>query len=339
MTQQRPVLGLGPHGEFAASVEQLQLEPKKIELARAAAYRVALVLHTTASDWSKLQIEGISTTLARFGASLIEIIDCAFSAERQIEALGRLRSERPDAVLSIPVDTVATADAHRNLAAAGITLVLMDNVPAGLLARRHYASVVSADNFGNGQLAAELLSGAVPRGGSVGVVGFGVDFFVTNERELGFRKWLKEHRPDVKTRHIVFPEPDSAGDAVTRFLAEQAVDAFFVVWDDPAMDVVDALRRLGRSVPITTVDLGERVARELASGGLIHGVAAQLPFDQGVAEATTAIMALVGEEPPPWIALPGVAVTRSNILEAYSAVWHRPAPPNLAAAVGAPATR
>ena len=339
MTQQRPVLGLGPHGEFAASVEQLQLEPQKIERARAAAYRVALVLHTTASDWSKLQIEGISTTLAQFGASVVEIIDCDFSAKRQIEALRQLRSERPDAVLSIPVDTVATAEAHLELAAAGITLVLMDNVPAGLLARKHYASVVSADNFGNGQLAAELLSGAVRRGGSVGIVGFGVDFFVTNERELGFRKWLKEHRPDVKTRHIVFPEPDSAGEAVIQFLADQAVDAFFVVWDDPAMDVVDALRRLGRSAPITTVDLGERVARELAGGGLICGVAAQLPFDQGVAEATTAIMALVDQEPPPWIALPGLPVTRSNILEAYSAVWHRPAPPNLIAAVDAPPMR
>lgn len=336
MTQQRPVLGLGPHGEFAASVEQLKLEPEKMHQAQAAAYQVAVVLHTLASDWSKLQIEGVSTTLARFGASLVETIDCAFSAERQIEALGRLRYERPDAVLSIPVDTVATAEAHRDLAAAGIALVLMDNVPAGLLARKHYASVVSSDNFGNGQLAAELLTDAVPHGGTVGVVGFGVDFFVTNERELGFRKWLKEHRPDVKARHIVFPRPESAGEVVTRFLTKEAVDALFVVWDDPAMDVVDALHRLARSIPITTVDLGERVARELAGGGLIRGVAAQLPYDQGVAEAMTAIMALVGEEPPPWIALPGVPVTRANIVEAYSAVWHRQAPHDLAAAARTP---
>jgi ribose transport system substrate-binding protein len=32
---------------------------------------------------------------------------------------------------------------------------------------------------------------------------------------------------------------------------------------------------------------------------------------------------------PPWIALPGLAVTQGNVVEASQVVWHSPAPPNL----------
>ena len=78
-----------------------------------------------------------------------------------------------------------------------------------------------------------------------------------------------------------------------------------------------------------TVDLGNEAAAEIARGGLIKGVGAQMPYDLGVAEATAAIMALVGADTPAWVALPAVPVTRENVLEAYEAVWHRPAPPAL----------
>ena len=51
-----------------------------------------------------------------------------------------------------------------------------------------------------------------------------------------------------------------------------------------------------------------------------------------------AIMALAGDEPPAWIALPALAVTRDNVIDAYQAVWHEPAPPSLgeAFATGTP---
>ena len=101
---------------------------------------------------------------------------------------------------------------------------------------------------------------------------------------------------------------------VLEYLATRSsVDGLFVVWDEPALLTARALRAADRMIPITTVDLGMDVALEIATGGLIKGAGAQLPYDQGVAEATAAIMALVGEEPPTWIALPALAVTRRNV--------------------------
>ena len=332
-----PVAGLGPHGEFAASVDQLHVSADDADRARERGFSIAVVLHTTTSDWSRQQVAGIRDTLAAYGATLSEVVDCSFSTQRQADVLADLAQRRPDGVISIPVDNVLTAEAHRSIAEAGIKLVLMDNAPIGLIARKHYVTVVSADNFGNGQIAAALLSPSLPRDGVAVIVGFGVDFFVTNEREIAFRKWMADHRPDVRIRQEEFVDVDAAGEVAERLAsATPAADGIFVAWDVPAMHVVRALHVLDRSIPVTTVDLGLDAAGELARGGLVKGIAAQRPYDLGVAEATAAIMALVGDEPPPWVALPGFPVTRANVIDAYESVWHAESPDALRRDAGSP---
>lgn len=321
-----PVTGLGPHGESPAPADQLDMSNEDAERARAAGYSVAVVMHTTHSDWAKQQLAGLRDTLIRYGATLVDVVDCEFHVERQVAALEGLLVTRPNAVISIPVDNARTAEAHRALAGVGIKLVLMDNAPVGLLPGAHYVSVVSADNFGNGQVAASILSEYVPERGMAGIVGFSVDFYVTNERELGFRKWMKERRPDVTLHCVEFVDIASAGQVARDLLSTVPLDGLFVVWDDPAMAVVRALREAGQDVPLTTIDLGAEVAVEMARGGMVKGLGAQLPYDLGVAEATAAIMALAGGEPPPWIAMPALPVTRDSVLDAYAAVWRVPPP-------------
>jgi ribose transport system substrate-binding protein len=199
----------------------------------------------------------------------------------------------------------------------------MDNAPSGLVPGKHYASVVSADNFGNGQGAAMILSMHVPDGGQVALVGYGRDFFSINEREIGFRKMLRDRRPDIHITRVEFDAVEDAGALVDQlWQQEQSPDGIFVVWDDPAMRIVAALKSGQHDVPVTTNDLGNEVALEIARSGLVVGAAAQQPFDQGVAEGLAAILALCGEEPPPWVALPGLSVTRRNVVDAYQRVWH-----------------
>jgi ribose transport system substrate-binding protein len=330
------VAGLGPHGEFPAPADQLHVSAGNMEQARASAFRVVVVLHSTTSDWSRQQLAGITSSLRGFGASVADVIDCDFRVDRQVAALEELAASRPDGVISIPLDNLRTADAHRKLADAGVRLVLMDNAPVGMLARRHYISVVSGDNFGLGQVAAELLSTHVPLDGTIGIVGFGRDFYVTTEREIAFRKWVSERRPDATIRAAQFAEPVAAGDVAMRLLhGTPAIDGLFVVWDVPTMHVVRALRAARMTVPITTIDLGNDVAIELGLGGLVKGVGAQQPYDLGIAEATAMIMALVEEEPPPWIVIPALSVNRANVRESYETVWHAPAPPSLLRALDA----
>lgn len=324
------ISGLGPHGERAAAPGQLALSEGDAEMARARRFTAAVVLHTTASDWAKQQLAGIVATLGRFSAAVIDVVDCSFDAEMQIDALTRLTADAPDAIISIPIGNIAVADAHRSVARAGIKLVLMDNTPTGLLPGTDYACVVSADNFGLGQIGAALLSPHIPPSGTIGILAYGVDFFVTNEREIAFIKWIESERPDVTLKQARFANLEQAAEVTDAFLAdEKDLAGLFAVWDEPAMQAIGTLRNRSLKIPITTVDLGNEAAVELAKGDLLKGIGAQQPYDQGVAVAKATILSLIGHQLPPWVALPGLAVTTKNVIESYQVVWHAPAPHEL----------
>jgi len=325
-----PIVGLGPHGERAAGPEHLVISDAESDLIRKRGVTVAVVLHTCGSDWAKQLLAGIATELGRHGAAVVEVVDCKFDHDTQNKALDRLCAEAPDAIISIPVGSTSVAEAHRGVARSSTKLILLDNAPSGLLPGKDYASVVSADNFGLGKIAAELLSPHVPQGSTIGLINYATDFFVTNERALAFRTWMERYRPDALVKSGRFSNITDAGSAIDRLLSENSeTKGVFVVWDEPAIEVIKAIRRRGHKLPVTTVDLGITAAMELATGDMVKGVAAQQPYDQGVAAADAALMAIAGRQPPPWIALPGLAVTEQSVIQDYQIVWHAPAPPEL----------
>jgi ribose transport system substrate-binding protein len=53
---------------------------------------------------------------------------------------------------------------------------------------------------------------------------------------------------------------------------------------------------------------------------------AQRPYDQGVTEVKLAAYGLLGKKAPDYVALPSLAVTKSNLLDAWNAVYHTDAP-------------
>jgi ribose transport system substrate-binding protein len=92
------------------------------------------------------------------------------------------------------------------------------------------------------------------------------------------------------------------------------------------MQSIAALRSAGVQLPITTIDLGNEAALDMASGGYIKAIGAQKPYDQGVAEALAGASALIGKKVPAWISLPGVVVTPANLLAMYEQVFKKPVP-------------
>jgi ribose transport system substrate-binding protein len=321
------IAGLGPHGERAVPADQIKLTQADAAQARARRFSVAVVLHTTTSDWSKQELAGIAATLGLYSAALVEVVDCNFDVDLQVAALDRLAREPVDAVISIPIGNARVAAAHRALTQSGRKLVLLDNAPTGLLPGTDYASVVSTDNFGLGQSCAEMLSPHIPHGGAAGILGYGIDFYATHEREIAFRKWMGTNRPDVTLVRERFADLDDAGPAALTMVEKTAgLSGIFAAWDVPAMKAVRALAQRGIDIPITTVDLGNEVAVDMARHGMIKGVGAQLPHDQGSAAARVTLAALLGLPVPPWVALAGREVTPSDVIEAYQVIWHLPAP-------------
>ena len=324
------VIGLGPHGERAASPLLLKLSGTDAAEVSKSRFSIAVVLHTTGSDWARQSLAGISSLLGQHNAAIVDVVDCGFDAKQQMAALTRLSKEKIDAVISIPVGNAVVANSHRAIQQAGKKLILLDNVPTGLAAGAEYSCVVSADNFGLGEIAAKLLSDKVSPNQKIGLLSYAVDFFATNEREIAFRKWINKHRPDLSITQAKFQSLSDVQSVTQSLLnSEGPLGGLFVVWDEPAVIAASVLDKAKHLTPITTIDLGNTVAINMAKGGSIIGIGAQRPYDQGKAAATATLVALQSRPLPSWVALPGLAVTQDNVVEAYQTIWHTPAPAEL----------
>ena len=319
------ISGLGPHGESPSPPERVVLLPEDIRRAKDRDFRVGIAMHTLDGDWSRLLLNGMIGTFGESGVVVTEVIDCKFSPDQQIEALERLSAQDLSVLISLPVANASVAQAHKDISDKGVGLMLLENAPTALIPGKDYGGLISADNFGLGQMAAKALSDFIAPKTKVGVLGFQADFFATNQRELAFARWMERNRPDIELVSTRFDTVEDAGAAGRRMLQEHPdMAGLFVVWDTPAESVLSELSEL--KIPMTTVDLGKFSATSLASGGAIVGIAGQHPFKQGVAAARTTISQLLGYKIPEWIAIPGVPISRATVLEQYQSIWRTIAP-------------
>jgi len=321
-----------------ASASEVRLNDEQLAAIRAMNATAAIVMHYSGNDWSHAQVAGLKSQFEKMGIEVVAVTDANFKPEKQIADIETVLAQRPNIIVSVPTDPIATADAYKLAAAQGVKLVFMDNVPKGLVQGSDYVSVVSANNYGNGVSSAHLMGDHLGGIGKIALLFHDADFFVTRQRHDAFKHTIQNSYPNIQ---IVAEQgiggPDFAGaaqKATTALLAEHAdLNGIWAVWDVPAEGVLAALRQAGREqVIVTTIDLGKNVAIELARGGMIKGVGAQRPFDHGVTEATLAGFALLGETPPADVFFDGMAVTRANVLEAWKTIYRQEPPADVQAA-------
>lgn len=330
------VFSTGPNGEKPTAASTVTLTDDELAKVKAKHAKAALVFHYGGNDWSNAQEAALKAQFAAEGIEVVATTDAGFKPEKQVADIETVMAQKPDIIVSIPVDAVATAAAYKAAADKGVKLVFMDNVPKGFTAGKEYVSSVSADNYGNGVAAAHLMAKALGSKGEIGLVFHAADFFVTHQRYDGFKKTIQEDYPDIK---IVAEQgiggPDFSGDAekaAGAILTEHPkISAIWAVWDVPAEGVMAAARAAGRDdLTVVCEDLGENVAIAMAKKEFIKGIASQRPYDQGVTEAKLAAYALIGKPAPAYVALPAAPITRDTLLAAWQEIYHQPAPDKVA---------
>ncbi|WP_417447164.1 substrate-binding domain-containing protein [Kangiella sp.] len=323
------ILSKGPGGESAVSAKTLSLSETELQQIRDGGYTAAIAMHYAGNDWSQAQVNGLQAAFDKMGIDVVAVTDAQFKPEKQVADIETLLARSPDVIVSIPVDAVSTAHAYKRAAEAGVKLVFMDNKPNQLEAPADYISVVSADNYGNGIVAAHILAKSLNGKGKIGVIYHAADFFVTKQRTDAFEATIKSEYPGIEivARGGISGPNDGEKVASAMLTKNPALDGIFVVWDVPAEGALTAARTAGRSdLAITTIDLGIIAALDIARGGPIKGLGAQLPYEQGTAEAILAGYALLGKEAPSYVAVPALSVTQDNILDAWQLVYNQPAP-------------
>jgi ribose transport system substrate-binding protein len=326
------VLSKGPHGEDPSEASSVVLTDEEVAEVQAKGATAAIVMHYGGDDWSAAQIAGLTQRFGELGIEIVATTDANFVPATQVSNIETVLAKNPSIIVSIPTDPVATADAYKKAAEQGVVLVFMDNVPNDMVAGEDYVSVVSADNKGNGVVSAHLAAKAMDCEGTIGLIYHEADFFVTRARYEGFKETIEASYPNIEIvdeKGVTGSDFAGQSQAAANAMLTQTPDlkAIWGVWDVPAEGIIAAARAANRmDLIIATQDLGKNVAIQLAKDELIKGLGAQRPFDQGVTEATLAAYGLLGKEAPVYVALPALAVSHDNVLQAWEDVYHVEAP-------------
>lgn len=311
------LVGEGPFGEDPSSADEVELSEEEEEEIQNGDHTVEVVFHFREDTWTVLQEEAITNRCSELNIEITGIQYAEFDPETQSNILELIaQQERVDGIFSIPVDIEATTDAYQAVADAGKEIVFMDNVPVNFNHPDDYAGVVAADNRGMGVIGGRMIQELLD-GGKVMLLEHDTPFYVTNERFIGARNVLEDNEFELET--VGFIEPgDALGIAQDALTANPDTDALWAPWvDPPGAQAIQAIEEQGMDIPVTSCDLGERSGILLAEGEYLKGVGSQNPLAQGQAEVNMMAKRFLGEETPPYVALPSPAVTRENLLEKY----------------------
>jgi len=324
----------GPGGEKPVAASEIKLSAAEIDQVKAKKAKAAIVMHYGGNDWSRAQIEGLKAQFKLMGIEVVAVTDAGFKSEKQVADIETVLVQKPDIIVSVPTDPVATQAAFKKAAKQGVKIIFMGNDPKGLEPGVDYFSNVSPNDYGNGVASAHLMAQALgPNGGEIGMVFHAAtDFFQTRQRYIGFKKVMADNYPNIK---IVAEQgiggPDFVGDAEkaagAMLTSNRKLKGIWAVWDVPAEGVLAAARAAGRAdLVVTTVDLGPAVAEDMARDGNIQGVAAQRAYDHGQTEALLAGYGLLGKAAPAYVALPALRVSKDNLRDAWQIVYRDSAP-------------
>lgn len=331
-------IGRGPFGEKAENASVLALSGKEKEQLRQKQYTAAISFHYMGKAWMGLQEKGIKKIFDELGISIIAVTDAHFNAELQCKQLESIRFLKPDILISIPVDTKDTAAAFRAIADSDTRLVLITNVPEGLTPR-DYISCISVNERSHGDNMGRGLGEYMTRYGLkyAGLVCHGEqNFFATKQRDSAAEQVLTEEYPEIQVCGKVnfLTETEACQKTLELIRLYPEIQALYVSWDGPALEVMKALTELERTdIAIVTGDLDYAIALHMARGEMVKMISAQCPYEQGEAIALAAANGLLGKAVPSFIGVEPISVNRDNLLKNWKNIFKEEPPAELSGAV------
>jgi ribose transport system substrate-binding protein len=230
------------------------------------------------------------------------------SVDEQIAMVERVLTDRPDAVIFIPVDDVAMIDSVKKLNDAKIPVILVSNPIPG-----SFVTYVGADDFEIGYLQARYLFENLRAKGKIVFIE-GVPAAPTNrERVRGYRRAFAEF-PGIEVLGSAvgnYQQPDARA-VMAKLLAEhRQIDAVLSANDSMALGVLEALKAADRSSIVIGINGILPVVQLIATGAILASVDFNM-FKIGCTATRAAVRYLKHEPLPEKIILPAEVIDKTN---------------------------
>lgn len=330
------VVSGGQRGETGVLGSSIKITDEQAAKIKAGNFTVGLSMGWLGDDWASEQLIGLKETFEKYGVKVVAETNANWDDAKQIADLETIAVLKPSLVVSIPLNGKTTASAFKALKEGGAKVVFIDQAVEGMEPGKDYVSIVSSDNLALGMYIADELATAIGGKGEVAAMYFANDFYVTNLRYIGFVARLMAKYPDIKLVAAVGHDNPDKGQEVTQALLARYpnLNGMYASWSIPAMGAVTAAQTAGLTpdkFKIANENFDQIVAANMAKNGFIAGISSQRPYDQGVAEASVGLLALIGEQTPPYVVVPPVAVNRGNLPASYKTIYRKDLPAEMAA--------
>ena len=330
------VVSDGQRGETGVLGSSIQITDEQAAKIKAGNFTVGIAMGWLGDDWASEQLIGLKETFEKYGVKVVAETNANWDDAKQIADLDTIAVLKPSLVVSIPLNGKTTASAFKAIKDGGAKVVFIDQAVEGMEPGKDYVSIVSSDNLALGMYIADELAKAIGGKGEVAAMYFANDFYVTNLRYIGFVARLMAKYPDIKLVAAVgHDNPDRGQEVAQAVLARYPnLNGIYASWSIPAMGAVTAAQTAGLTpdkFKIANENFDQIVAANMAKNGFIAGISSQRPYDQGVAEAKVGLLALIGEQTPPYVVVPPLAVNRGNLAESYKTIYRKELPAEMAA--------
>lgn len=309
----------GPEGQVPIWYTSISLTPAEREKIRNGNYKIAYD-QLAASEFDDTIGKAIEYTAKQLNMEYIHTFN-RLDAAVQKENIESILAAKPDIISAVSVDPAVSTIAFKEAAKKGVALVFCSNKASLKWNEDYKGGLVFYDLAGFGPLLAEKLNAELGGKGNIGYVYHEANFFITNQRDQGFKDALKDY-PGLK---IVDERPWSGNPADAEAVvsamitAHPEISGLYLPWQEALMPALAALRAAGRSdVKIVTNDIAEITALEMVRNKNVVAMTQCMAWQYGVTVTELGCYALLGKEiPAECVMVPGLVATKDTI----STIW------------------
>ncbi|MBG1233915.1 substrate-binding domain-containing protein [Aestuariivirga litoralis] len=324
---------VGPSGEAATPTSKITVDDSQTATLKSKGLKAALLWHDQ-SDFVNAVTAGAKDEFARTGIQIVATTSAGFDSAKQASDVETALALKPNIILSLPLDPVASAAAFKKAKDAGVKLVFLSNLPKDYKQPADYAAIVTDDLYQMGKHAADALAASVGKKGKVGYIFHDASYYVTNQRDQAFKDTIKKDYPDMQVvAEAGISDPARAQEiAAAMLLKNPDLAGIYVTWSGPAEGVLSALRAAGnKTTKLVTLDLSEPIALDMVKGGNVTAIVADEAYELGRAMAAVGERAALGADNPPFVVAPALTVTKDTVAEGWQKSLHKDAPASLLA--------
>jgi ribose transport system substrate-binding protein len=311
----------GANGEDGVASSTVTLSDADLAAAKGVlgGQTVAISQHIGVADYTRQVVGAASEILTAAGATIVTS-DANFDPAKQISDIENLLSQKPALLIVFPVDQAATVPGIQAANKANVPVVV---VGSALRDGGDYASLVTADNYEGGVIAAKQLVDLIGGSGEIAIVPYKFSLWHVDERVRGFRDGVKCSKIAVAEQgQTCTNETDCVGVFADILTAHPALTGGFGAYDGIGLGMNAAALTAGWSGTVVTHDLGLATAQAILGGTApLKATAAQETLDQGVTAARIAIKVLLGQSVPKLVFSPVTGVTKDNVKDEYQKLF------------------